>query len=93
MITIVNRPQAVSHQAQVRSPQEIYSPGRIVRFLGRLYCVEWCNGTHVYLNDTMGSQELWMQVYPGINGWMPAQWTVPVDHIFLGVVEATVTKA
>ena len=65
-------------------PQEVYYPDRIVRFMGTLYRVVWCNGTHVKI--TAGNFGMIYQPYPAGTYWAFDEWTVPVNHIFLSVV-------
>ena len=66
------------------SPQAIYYPNRIVRFMGTLYRVVWCNGTHVKL--TAGNSGMLYQPYPAGTYWAVDTWIIPVNHIFLSVV-------
>jgi hypothetical protein len=70
---------------QIQSPpQAIYYPNRIVRFMGVLYWVVWCNGTHVKL--TAGNCGMPYQPYPAGTYWAFDEWVVPINHIFLSLV-------
>ncbi len=65
--------------------QEIYYSGRVVRFMGRVYWVKWCNGTQVCLTARQGLYGGIYQPYP-MKSFDFNEWTVPVTHVFLAVV-------
>ena len=65
--------------------QEIYYPGRVARFMGRVYWVKWCNGTQVCLTARQGLYGGIYQPHP-MKSFDLNEWTVPVNHIFLAVV-------
>jgi len=67
------------------TPQEIYYLGRVVRFMGRVYWVKWCNGTHVCLTARQGSSEGIYQPYP-MKSFDFNEWTVPLNHPFLSII-------
>ena len=70
---------------QTCAPQEIYYLGRVVRFMGRVYWVKWCNGTHVCLTARQGSSEGIYQPYP-MKSFDFNEWTVPLNHPFLSII-------
>jgi hypothetical protein len=66
------------------SSQAVYYPNRIVRFMGTLYRVVWCNGTQVKL--TAGNFGMLYQPYPAGTYLAFDEWVVPVNHVFLSLV-------
>jgi len=74
-LTVVAKPTA----------QEIYYSGRVVRFMGRVYWVKWCNETQACLTARQGLYGGVYQPYP-MKSFDFNEWTVPVNHPFLSVI-------
>lgn len=68
----------------ILTPQEIYYPTRIVRFMGEVFRVVWCDGVNVKLSAGQGGGIY--QPYPAGTCWAFDEWVVPVNHIFLSVI-------
>lgn len=64
-----------------KSPQEIFYQGRAVRWNGRIFRVQWCDGEYVQISAGQGPYQNYYEVQPGSYEWN--NYRVPVNHIFL----------
>lgn len=65
----------------VRSPQEVFYPGRGVTWAGRLYRVEWCDGKFVGITAMQSPYQCYYEYLPGVFEWN--KYVVSVNNVFL----------
>lgn len=61
--------------------QRNFCPGQGVRWCGRLYRVQWCDGVNVGITAGVNPYQCYYEHRPGTFEWN--QYVVPVSHIFL----------
>lgn len=74
MVSILPKPVA-------KSPQEIFYPGRVVRWGERLYLVEWCDGKSVGITAGQSPYQCYYEYLPGMFEWN--KYVISATNIFL----------
>jgi len=82
---VVSRAKPLTPQQQAPryqlKPEEVYHPGRVVRWAGRIYRVEWCDGEKVSITAGQSPYQSYYEYLPGVFEWN--KYVVPVTDIFL----------
>ncbi|NJN59413.1 MAG: hypothetical protein HC879_18920 [Leptolyngbyaceae cyanobacterium SL_5_9] len=80
MVAARQRPSSKATEPQL-TPEEIYYPGRAVRWMGRYYRVQWCNGESVGITAGQGPHQSYYQYLPDV--YELNNQVIPVGHVFL----------
>ncbi len=59
----------------------MFESGQVVRYMGRYYCVLWCDGQNVRITAGQSPYQCWYQYQPDM--WDYNHWVVSVNDVFL----------